>query len=643
MLIDVSYRTKFLAIPRTSPYAYRLIQAAPHTIGSVLWILAIEKEITVAKRAKTDSAKDNPKECREKCISGFLAKANKKTLRSYEVGAMPIINHILHRMCLRDILRDFLPHDVRSELPPYRTVLVLVRNILISREPIYGLGQWAERFAPELLDLWPHEVELLNDDRAGRTLDFMFGALPTQMTVTVARHVIAAFRIKMDELHNDSTSVSVYGAYDQAEEEHDVRGQKTLAITYGHSKDHRPDLKQLLFILTVSDDGGVPIYFTAASGNTADDTTHRATWDLLRELAGRSDFLYVADCKLASSENMNYIARHGRFITVLPRSHKEDKQFRKQLLEKPDSIHWDEVYTVTKKVRTRGIEHEIEVDRLTVTRDEMVSSDGFRLLWYHSTKKAAHDARSRTRGLQRAMRELTELRQRLNGPRTRLKSRKKVDEAVQEIVKRLKDKTLMVVEIEEIEEEHFRQATKGRPSKNTNYIREVKTRFEISWSVDQARMAEAEATDGIFPLISNVHEMTAEEILRAYKRQPIIEKRFSQFKTDFAVAPIYLKSVTRIQGLMAVYFLALIVQTLLERELRQAMKRSKIKSLPLYPEQRACRCPTARKVIDLFDGIQRHELHQPGHEPEVMVTELSSLQKQILELFGISAKSYGRQ
>ena len=67
------------------------------------------------------------------------------------------------------------------------------------------------------------------------------------------------------------------GAYAQTEEERQVRGQPTLAITYGHSKDHRPDLKQLLFILTVSEDGGVPIYFTSASGNTSDDTTHRAT------------------------------------------------------------------------------------------------------------------------------------------------------------------------------------------------------------------------------------------------------------------------------------------------------------------------------------------------------------------------------
>jgi len=597
----------------------------------------------VAKRRKTPAAKRNHEKKREKRVPGFQAKAGKKTLRSYEVGAMPIINHIIRRMRLPDILKNFLPDDPRSELPAYRTVLVLVRNLLIAREPIYGLGSWAARFAPDLLELCPREVERLNDDRAGRTLDQMFDALASELTVTVVRQVIDAFRIHLDELHNDSTSISFYGAYDQAQEERPVRGQQTLAINYGHSKDHRPDLKQLLFILTISDDGGVPIYFTSASGNTSDDTTHRQTWDLLCQLAGRSDFLYVADCKLASSENMAYIARKGRFITVLPRSRKEARQFLKQLLKNPDSVRWDDVYTVTKTVRIKDIEQEVEVDRLMVVSDEMLSSDGYRLLWYHSTKKADHDARFRADSLQRAIRELNELRERLSGPRTRFKDRKKVDEGVREIVKRLKEESLLIVTVEQREEATFRQAGKGRPGKNTKYVKQIKKRFEISWSLDPIRMAEAEATDGIFPLISNVDEMTPEEILRAYKRQPIIEKRFSQLKTDFAVAPIYLKSVTRIQGLLAVYFLALIVQTLLERELRQAMERAKIKSLPLYPEERACRCPTARKVIDLFDGIQRHELKQPGQETEVMVTELSPLQKQILGLLGIPAKSYGRQ
>ena len=59
------------------------------------------------------------------------------------------------------------------------------------------------------------------------------------------------------------------------------------------SKDHRPDLKQLLFILTMSADGNVPVAFRCADGNTSDSRTHIETWNTLRAVAGRADFLYV--------------------------------------------------------------------------------------------------------------------------------------------------------------------------------------------------------------------------------------------------------------------------------------------------------------------------------------------------------------
>ncbi|MCA9213248.1 MAG: hypothetical protein KDB27_09295 [Planctomycetales bacterium] len=75
----------------------------------------------------------------------------------------------------------------------------------------------------------------------------------------------------------------------------------------------------------MTDDGGVPIYFHASSGNVNDDRTHQETWKLITEIVQRPDFVYVADCKLASAENMNTISRlGGRFITVLSsRPHEE--------------------------------------------------------------------------------------------------------------------------------------------------------------------------------------------------------------------------------------------------------------------------------------------------------------------------------
>ena len=95
----------------------------------------------------------------------------------------------------------------------------------------------------------------------------------------VVTHVVAEFRLRLDELHNDSTTVTLTGKYDDAKQETQIGDLEIPAITWGHNKDHRPDLKQLLYILTVTDDGGVPVYFHAAIGlgfrhSRADDTRH---------------------------------------------------------------------------------------------------------------------------------------------------------------------------------------------------------------------------------------------------------------------------------------------------------------------------------------------------------------------------------
>ncbi len=146
----------------------------------------------------------------------------------------------------------------------------------------------------------------------------------------------------------------------------------------------------------------------------------------------------------------------------------------------------------------------------------------------------------------------------------------------------------------------------------------------------------------MFPLVTNDCTLSELELLYAYKRQPLIEKRFEQMKTDFAIAPVWLKNVERVDALLGVYYLALLAEALLERELRKAMEREGLESLPMYPEGRDCRCPTTRRLIDIFDPIQRHEIHQTGQAPTVMVTKLTSLQRRLLRLLGIPASSYGQ-
>ena len=196
------------------------------------------------------------------------------------------------------------------------------------------------------------------------------------------------------------------------------------------------------------------------------------------------------------------------------------------------------------------------------------------------------------------------------------------------------------VAIEERVEERYRQVGRGRPTKDTRYVKKTSTRFDLSYRIDSMRIAEDQKTDGVFPLVTNVLDLSEREVLLVYKRQPVIEKRFSQLKTDFRVAPVYLKDVSRIQALLCVYFLVLLVEALLERELRQAMEREGLESLPLYPENRPCRRPTARRVIDLFDDIHRHTLREGPPTPTVFVTERSGLQRRILKLLGVPATAY---
>jgi hypothetical protein len=261
---------------------------------------------------------------------GTDAHAAGSTLTSSRVAALPVLHRLFRRLRLDEFLRDHLPHEGRrARVPTAAALLVLLQNLLVSREPLYGVGQWAARHDPRRLGLSPAQLPALNDDRVGRALDRLFDADIPSLTLAVVAHAVREFVVELDELHNDSTTITFHGDYEGADRERTLRGRLRLAVTHGHNKDHRPDLKQLLYILTVSRDGAVPVQFRVESGNATDDRSHQGTWELLCQLTGRRDFLYVADCKLATAENMAHLHRRGgRFLTVLPRTRAEDVAFR---------------------------------------------------------------------------------------------------------------------------------------------------------------------------------------------------------------------------------------------------------------------------------------------------------------------------
>ncbi len=143
------------------------------------------------------------------------------------------------------------------------------------------MGDWTRPYAWNVLGLTDETArEHLDDDRVGRALTRLFFVDRATLLNDVVLAMIKAFDIDGSQLHNDSSTITLHGGYPEAIGR--PRGGKpTAQITYGHNtnKDHRADLKQLLWILTVSADGAVPIAYRLADGNTGDDTTHIPTWD----------------------------------------------------------------------------------------------------------------------------------------------------------------------------------------------------------------------------------------------------------------------------------------------------------------------------------------------------------------------------
>jgi len=291
-------------------------------------------------------------------------------LQTRWVGGLPLVNNILQRLKVDQLLICALPSG--GHLSHARALGVLLRNIVLNdRQPLYTHTEWAARAEPSLIGLEEGQADLLNDDRVGRALDRLFDADRAALLTELVVGAIKKFTIDLDQLHNDSTTLTLTGEY-KAANGAKVRGKPTVIVTYGHNKDYRLDLKQLLFVLSVSAYGAVPIHYGALDGNTNDYTTHIETWEMLRKLSGRADFLYVADCKLCSKATLAHINTHqGRFITVLPRNRREDWWFRSyiQTHEPP----WEEAVRRANPRRRSGPE-----DVWKVFQAELPSKEGSR-------------------------------------------------------------------------------------------------------------------------------------------------------------------------------------------------------------------------------------------------------------------------
>ncbi len=168
------------------------------------------------------------------------------------------------------------------------------------------------------------------DDRLSDTLDAIFSYGIGDLELAITRNMIEVFRIQTSVCHNDTTSASVYGNADNNKTDHSIR------VTFGHSKKHRKDLKQLVWSMSVSSDHAFPLFQKAYSGNTADVNTYVEQWHKLIDLLEDHDFLYVADSKLITHENMAHITDNDGFFIAPAPMYESYKNVFEEALNKHD-------------------------------------------------------------------------------------------------------------------------------------------------------------------------------------------------------------------------------------------------------------------------------------------------------------------
>jgi transposase len=556
-----------------------------------------------------------------------ISSDGKAKLHVHLVGPHPILQHFIDRMDFCNIVRRCLGTPRDGLLDYAETLAILVQNIILSPAPLYRIAEWASPIDPAALGITQSQKLSLNDDRVARALDALASPRGRSLFFSLALHIIKTFELETKRIHHDTTTVTFHGAYKTS-----VRSPR---IAHGINKDHRPDLKQLVFGLNVTADGAVPISHQIRSGNRTDDTIHCDNVDRLRHLLGHDEFIYVADSKLCTRKNLGHIAGYGgKFVTVMPRTRAEDKRFRKRLRE-GEPVRWRRLLELPSKRRKSE-----PPDVYWTTADGPTqTTEGYRILWYRSSQKAQLDRDGRLATIRKAETELVNLDARLN--RRKLKRPSAIRAAVKQLLQSHNCGSFLQVKVRSTVHTELKRLRPGRPRK-ADPVRTIRTKsyaLKVRRNL-QALKAEARA-DGVFPLLTNLRKAAGPKkaVLLIYKYQPYIEKRHALLKTELEVAPVYIKKPERAVGLIHASFLAMMLDALIERSLRLAMRREDIDSLPILPEGRPTKSPTTARLLEIFSGASWYEAKRDG-QTTIFPMQLTKLQTQLLRLLSIDRSAY---
>ena len=330
---------------------------------------------------------------------------------------------------------------------------------------------------------------------------------------------------------------------------------------------------------------------------------------------------------------MTYIAREGgRFITVVPETRKECAWF----------YEWKRKHEVSWKplVKRKDYRHAGRFHSYRGFESPLPSEEGYRIVWIASSQKRDQDIQTRQVRIEKTIVALDALKAKIGERKWWTKER--IATAVSDILSKYHSDKWFTWKVVSTDTTSFKQKRKGRPSKNSEYLKVVKQTWSFEALPDPQAIQIDSEKDGIFPLITNMTaaQISMKDVLLKYKYQPYIEKRHQEFKTVFAAAPVYLKTPHRIEALMFIYYLVLLLNALIERQLRIAMAHAGLASLPLYPEKRRCQFPTTARVIELFKNQRKHLLKEGTKDVRTFFDPINDLQLTILKLLEIPAASY---
>jgi transposase len=491
--------------------------------------------------------------------------------------------------------------------------------------PLYLFGEFFSGKATEHLIGPGVRPEHLNDDRLGRVLDKLFEAGLTEVFVGVASRAAERFGVPMatSSIYLDATSFHLHGRYETAaadddDDDDDEREPEEIRLTYGYSRDQRPDLKQFVVDLMSTGDGGIPLFLRVADGNESDQAVFA---DLIKDFRARLnlDVLFVADAALYGAENLASLGSL-RWLCRVPRTLGEA---RRVLEETPrEAFLQSALHEGYRFARTRSDYGGVEQRWLVVHSEELEQAARERL----------------ERRLRQRERELNgELRRLLVGRKKTFACQADALEAAEAFAaERLGKHHRFVADPPEIVEVCY-YSKPGRPAKGA-IPEEVRYRVKAELERDEATIGEELERSGRYILATGVAsesgEPTDDELLAEYKGRHAVERGFRFLKDPlFFASSLFVKTPRRVAAIAMVMGLCLLIYALGERALRGALAEegAGIRHQRGKPTQK----PTLRWVFQLFQAV--HLLNVDGIE---QISNLTEERTTILGFLGRGCRRY---